>query len=84
MVRAEGCNMRPEKRLQASCLTMCRQRPGCRHLQRVLIGRTKSIDGGPNWELLAFEPELPPAAYTEAMKAVDILRQVYALAPTRR
>jgi len=49
-----------------------------------LIGRTKSIDGAPNWELLAFEPELPPAAYTEAMKAVDILRQAYALAPTRR
>jgi hypothetical protein len=48
-----------------------------------LIGRTKSIDGGPNWELLAFEPELAPEAYMEAMKAVDILRQVYALAPTR-
>jgi hypothetical protein len=62
--------MRPEKsrqRLQTSCLTMCRQRPGCRHLQRVLIGRTKSIDSGPNWELLAFEPELAPEAYIEAL-----------------
>jgi hypothetical protein len=49
-----------------------------------LIGRTRSIDGGPDWELLAFEPELPPEAHIEAMKAVDILRQVYALAPTRR
>jgi hypothetical protein len=77
--------MRPEKsreRLQTSCLTMCRRQPGCRHLQRVVIGRTKSIDGGPNWELLAFEPELPSKAYVEAMKAVDILRQVYALALT--
>jgi hypothetical protein len=62
---------------------MCRQRKGCRHLTRVLIGRTKPRDSGPNWELLAFEPALPPAAYTQAMNAVELLRQVYALAPTR-
>ena len=69
--------------IQARCLAVCRQRPGCRHLQRVLIGRIKPLDIGPNWEVLAFEPELPPVAYIEAMKAADILRATYALAPTR-
>ncbi len=69
--------------IQARCLAVCRQRLGCRHLQRVLIGRIRPIDGGPNWEVLAFEPELPPVAYIEAMKAADILRATYALAPAR-
>ena len=76
----------PEKSrefIQALCLEMCRKRLGCRHLQRILIGRTKPNGSGPNWEILAFEPELPPAAYLEAMKAVKILGGTYALAPTR-
>jgi hypothetical protein len=70
--------------IQAQCLETCRKRVGCRHLQRVLVGRTRPDSGGPNWEVLAFEPELPPVAYIEAMKAIDILRAAYALAPMRR
>jgi hypothetical protein len=70
--------------LEARCLEVCRRRMGCKHLQRVVIGRIKPIGSGPNWEVLAFEPELPPVAFAEAMKAADILRGTFALAPTRR
>jgi hypothetical protein len=47
--------MRPVKsreRLQTSSLTMCRQRPDCRHLE---LGA------------FALEPELAPEVYIEAM-----------------
>jgi hypothetical protein len=76
--------MMPEKSrefIQAAFLGMCRQRHGYRHLQRVLIGRIKPRDSGPNWEVLAFEPELPQAALAEATKAIAILRATWALAP---
>ena len=43
--------------------------------------RTSGLGSGPNWEVLAFRPELPPIARNEAMKAVDVLRGTYALAP---
>ena len=67
--------------LQARCLQVCRQQVGCKHLEAVLIGRIKPISSGPNWEVLAFRPELPPIARDEAMRAVDVLRGRYALAP---
>jgi hypothetical protein len=77
----------PEKSvgiLQGHCLEMCRQRLGCGHLQRVLIGRTRPSGGGSNWEVLAFEPELGQIAHAEAMKAIDILGRTYALAAAGR
>jgi hypothetical protein len=67
--------------IEAKCLQACRLQLGCRHLLRVVIGPTKPSGGGPNWEVLAFEPELPPIAHAEAMRAADILRGTYALAP---
>jgi hypothetical protein len=77
----------PEKSvgvLQEHCLEMCRQRAGCTHLQRVLIGRTRPRRSGPNWEVLAFEPELGQVAHAQAMKAIDILRKTYLLAAAIR
>lgn len=78
---------KPEKSvgvLQGLCLQMCQQRIGCRHLQRILIGRTRPDGSGSNWEVLAFEPELSSIAHAEAMKAVDILRRTYALGAAGR
>jgi hypothetical protein len=67
--------------LQARCLQVSRQQLGCKYLEAVLIGRIKPLGSGPNWEVLAFRAELPPIAQNEAMKAVDVLRGTYALAP---
>lgn len=68
--------------LELLCLAACRRRPGCTHLQRVVIGRIKPLGGGPNWEVLAFKPELPSFARGEALKAVNLVRGMYSLAPT--
>jgi hypothetical protein len=66
--------------LESLCLAACRRRPGCAHLQRVVIGRIKPLGGGPNWEVLAFKPELPPFAHGEALKAASQVRGMYFLA----
>jgi hypothetical protein len=39
-----------EAYLESLCLAACRRRPGCTHLQRVVIGRIKPLGSGPNWE----------------------------------
>jgi hypothetical protein len=70
--------------LESLCLAACRHRPGCAHLQRVVIGRIKPLGSGPNWEVLAFKPELPPFAHAEALKAAGRVRGMYSLAPTGR
>ena len=51
--------------------------------QAVKIGPTRPIGSGPNWEVLAFKPELDGRAYANAMRAVQILRQIYVLARKR-
>jgi len=68
--------------IEAECLRVARLQVGCRHLKGVKIRRTKPIGSGPNWEVLAFVPELPPIARKEAMNALDVLRGTYALAAT--
>lgn len=75
---------RPRQWLQDEALRRCRHRLGCGHLEAVLIGRTKPSGSGSNWELLAFKPQLPATACTEAMNEIDKLRGTYALAPKSR
>ncbi len=77
---------KPEKSrawLEAETLRRCKRRPGCGHLEAVRIGRIKPSGSGPNWELLAFTPELDPVARAEAMVELDKLRGTYALANGR-
>jgi len=76
----------PEKTadfLEAECLKMARRRLHCEHLEAVKIGPTRPSGSGPNWELLAFKPELDERAYENAMRAINLLRRVYALARKR-
>jgi hypothetical protein len=73
----------PEKSrefIEAECLKVARLEQGCSDLVRVRIGRTKPRGSGPNWEVLGFSPDLPELAQIDALKAIDRLRQKYALA----
>jgi hypothetical protein len=38
-------------------------------------------NGGPNWEVLAFHPELSSPTRTQAVEAIEIVRDQYVLAP---
>ena len=60
---------------------MARLQPGCEQLKAILIARKEPLDGGPNWEVLAFHPELSPTARVRAIAAIEIVRGRYALAP---
>jgi hypothetical protein len=76
----------PEKAadfLEAECLKMARRRLNCENLEAVKIGPTRPSGSGPNWELLAFKPEFDGRAYENAMRAINLLRRVYALARKR-
>jgi hypothetical protein len=66
--------------LEAECLRRCRRLPPCRHLEAVKIERTKPTGSGPNWQVVAFKPELNEIAHQEAMKTIDVVRGTYALA----
>ena len=73
----------PEKSrefIESECLKVARLEQGCSDLVRVRIGRTKPRGSGPNWEVLGFSPDLPELAQIYALKAIDRLRQKYALA----
>lgn len=81
MADREDDRLMPEKTvewLQDEALKCCRRRLGCGHLEAVLIGRTKPR-GSPNWDVLAFKPQLPQAAESQAMDEIDSLRGTYAL-----
>jgi hypothetical protein len=74
----------PEKTLEwleAKALRCCRGRPWCGHLKAVRIERTTLSGNEANWDVVAFEPQLSPAAENEAMKEIHLLREAYALAP---
>jgi len=76
----------PEKNadfLEAECLRLARRRLHCEHLEAVKIGPTRPLGSGPNWEFLAFKPELHDRAYDNAMRAINLLRRAYALARKR-
>ena len=83
MADHEDDRLMPEKTvewLQDEALRRCRTRLGCSDLQTVRIGPTKPEGSGPNWELLAFIPELDAVAHYEAMDEIHKLRGMYALA----
>lgn len=66
--------------IEAECLKVARRCLGCGDLKKVRIGRTRPRGSGPNWEVLGFTPELPDLAMDEALRAIEPLRQMYALA----
>ena len=73
---------RPEKNAQfieAECLKVARRAFGCSHLQGVTIGPAKPTGSRPNWEVYGFSPTLPAMAHSEALKAIALLQQRYAL-----
>ena len=65
--------------IELVCLSLARIQPGCGDLLVVRIGPLKPTEGGPNWEVLRFAPDLSPLAQEGAMKAIDVLRGIYAL-----
>jgi hypothetical protein len=67
--------------IEAECLNVARLHQGCKHLKAVAIARTGPPNGNPNWEVLAFNPELPSAVRTQAIEAIETLRGRYVLAP---
>ncbi|MBX9826379.1 MAG: hypothetical protein K2Y27_15485 [Xanthobacteraceae bacterium] len=67
--------------LEAKALEIARREMGCRELAAVRIKRILPEGSGPNWQVAAFEPPLPPAAETFALEAIALLRGTYALTP---
>jgi hypothetical protein len=65
--------------IELACLRLARTQHDCGDLLAVRIGPLKPIEGGPNWEVLGFTPHLPRVAMEGAMKAIDVLRAIYAL-----
>jgi hypothetical protein len=70
---------RDQNFIEAECLEMARGALGCSDLRAVRIGPSEPGDGGPNWEVLGFTPDLPLIARSEALNAIAELRQTYAL-----
>jgi hypothetical protein len=74
----------PQKKqewLEAKALEIARRETGCSGLEAVRIKRTFPEGSGINWQVAAFEPQLPPAAEIFAMEAIALLRGTYAVAP---
>jgi hypothetical protein len=67
--------------IESECLRVARLQSDCGHLAAVAIARTEPLGSGLNWEVLGFNPELPPATRAEAIKAIDDIRRQYVLAP---
>jgi hypothetical protein len=74
--------------IEAECLKVARSVPGCRHLKAIVIARANSPNKRPNWEVLGFDPELSPTMRSQAIEAIEIVRDQYILAryvkPSRR
>ena len=87
--QAETCHfpdwdtMPDESRLfiEGECLRVARAQPGCGHLKAIAIARMYASNGGPNWEVLAFHPELSSPMRAQAVEAIEIVRDQYVLAP---
>ena len=67
--------------IERECLRVARLQSDCGHLTAVAIARTEPLGSGLNWEVLGFNPHLPPATRAEAIKAIDDIRAQYVLAP---
>jgi hypothetical protein len=65
--------------IESACLKLARMQPGCGDLLVVRIGPIERTESGLNWEVLGFASNLSPLAMDGAMKAIDVLRGIYAL-----
>ena len=50
-------------------------------MKAIAIARMYASNGGPNWEVLAFHPELSSPMRAQAVEAIEIVRDQYVLAP---
>jgi hypothetical protein len=67
--------------IEGECLRVARLQAGCQHLKAVAIARMQPSNDNPNWEVLAFNPELPTTARAGAIQAIEEMRGQYRLAP---
>ena len=65
--------------IELVCLKLAHMQPGCGDLLVVRIGPVERTESGPNWEVSRFVPDLDPLARDGAMRALDVLREIYAL-----
>jgi hypothetical protein len=65
--------------IELACLRLARTQHGCGNLLAVRIGPIKPTENKPNWEVMGFTPDLSPLAKEGAMKAIDVLREIYKL-----
>jgi hypothetical protein len=67
--------------IEGECLRVARSQPGCEHLKAIVIARMFPANGRQNWEVLGFNPELPPTPRAQAIGAIEIVRHQFVLAP---
>ena len=65
--------------IELACLRLARMQAGCAELLAVRVRRLEPTGPGPNWEVLGFTPGLSPSAKESAMKAINVLREIYML-----
>jgi len=70
----------PLEELEAIALEWVREKQGCDHVEAVNIKPLDVQGTAPNWDVVEFVPPLDPLAETYARKAINRLRQIYALA----
>jgi hypothetical protein len=67
--------------IEGECLRVAQLQAGCQHLKAVAIARVEPSTENPNWEVLAFNPELPTTARAGAIHAIEEVRAQCRLAP---
>ena len=77
--KAEYWIERNSEFIELACLRLARTQHGCGDLLAVRICPLKPTENKPNWEVLGFAPGLSPHAKEGAMKAIDVLREIYTL-----
>jgi hypothetical protein len=76
----EKMNELPLQELEAVALDWVRREQGCDHVEAVSIEPLDVQGTAPNWDAVEFIPPLDPLAEAYARKAINRLRQRYALA----
>jgi hypothetical protein len=70
----------PLEELEAIALESVRREQGCDHVEAVNIKPLNVQGTAPDWDVVEFAPPLDPLAEAYARKAINRLRQIYALA----
>ena len=65
--------------IELACLRLAHMQYGCGDLLAVRIGSREAVEGEPNWQVLGFTPQLRSSVADGALRAIDVLRKVYAL-----